>query len=1024
MAEAIAALAFAGNILQFLDAGQQFVGRAYTIAVAGSHSLTDVKELRHITEYFQPLLAQLNPGNNHHGTTTQSERQLAALSTECAQVVGELLQTLNNAGVDDAGRKMDQIITAFKLTWNRSKIQKLEEHIGKLRQQLAVQLLVSIKEHSVKALDQQEAILAQLKSDPRYVTDIATKDDNQQEGVALSADAPGTVILDYIRSRLDTNDEHEQLRKLKVELDRIVCEPHPYTDYGHVYAQDYPQIEMAWERREKIEAQILAALHYREMEDRESTIAEAYDKTLRWMFEDAPPGRKDTKFREWLQSNDQMYWITGKAGAGKSTLMKYISKFDGNSPGSLECQRHLQVWAGGKDNLVVASFYFWASGTSMEASQRGLFQSLLYQILQQRPDLIPRVAPRTWEASCLLGLVQRAYTENDLHAMLYSAIRELVQRDATKVCLFIDGLDEYHGDHQKIVSICQAFLKLPNMKMCVSSRPWIIFQDAFERAPNLMLQDLTYLDIKLVVESNLGENEGFKRLQLREPEFAESLMENITEKSSGVFLWVRLVVKSLLAGLSHDDRISDLQRRLNLLPPDLEKLYVAIVEDLDPFYFEHASQYFKLVQATSEPLDALLYFLADEEDPDFAINLPIHPMSNQERELRTATVRRRLNSRCKGLLEVGPQGKVQYLHRSVKDYISGSDVRLRIESAAGPAYDCHLRLCSANLAMIKCLGFDNYPGQQGQERQECAKQCLRAAAKVTVNASAMIRILGCLDKTMTQLESLEDLTRFHGPEASKLSPWIDHHYGTSFLAVTVRFGVVDYVRARAEAGCLGPDSNEDHDDLKEYPLAKTAQRDNHRLTGSRLKWFMHKTKLSKLQSRQPSDNIGRRKGTWPLLLDANLCDPVSLPMFRCLLERGADPNLVFQRDGATPWTELLANMLTSCLLQVWGAKHGSSLWSQWTPIVRLFMEHGSQLDDTACKMVLQRMHRTRTLSMDVDRVRIAFECAATGKDELGWEYLNGENDLRLFRQGRDGRSADKRRESGSLFNLTSGNRTP
>jgi hypothetical protein len=62
--------------------------------------------------------------------------------------------------------------------------------------------------------------------------------------------------------------------------------------------------------------------------------------------------------------------------------------------------------------------------------------------------------------------------------------------------------------------------------------------------------------------------------------------------------------------------------------------------------------------------------------------------------------------------------------------------------------------------------------------------------------------------------------------------------------------------------------------------------------------------------------------------------------------------------------------------------------------------------------------------MDVDRVRIAFECAATGKDELGWEYLNGENDLSLFRQERDGKSVDKLRVSGNVFNLTPGMRTP
>jgi hypothetical protein len=60
--------------------------------------------------------------------------------------------------------------------------------------------------------------------------------------------------------------------------------------------------------------------------------------------------------------------------------------------------------------------------------------------------------------------------------------------------------------------------------------------------------------------------------------------------AAGVFLWVSLVIRSLLAGLVNGDRVSDVQRRLAFIRPDLEKLYEKMLDGLDPFYLEHASQ--------------------------------------------------------------------------------------------------------------------------------------------------------------------------------------------------------------------------------------------------------------------------------------------------------------------------------------------------------------------------------------------------------------------------------------------------
>lgn len=47
-----------------------------------------------------------------------------------------------------------------------------------------------------------------------------------------------------------------------------------------------------------------------------------------------------------------------------------------------------------------------------------------------------------------------------------------------KFYFFIDGVDDCSGDHSEMVHLLKDFSKLPNVKLCVASRPWNVFEDA------------------------------------------------------------------------------------------------------------------------------------------------------------------------------------------------------------------------------------------------------------------------------------------------------------------------------------------------------------------------------------------------------------------------------------------------------------------------------------------------------------------------------------------------------------------
>ena len=116
---------------------------------------------------------------------------------------------------------------------------------------------------------------------------------------------------------------------------------------------------------------------------RRTSIVETHAKTYGWVFQ------KSSSFYRWLQTGDGLFWISGKAGSGKSTLMKFLASHK-------EISNLLRAWTHEED-LVVVDFYFWYLDTEMQKSIKGLLQSILFRIIGKRPDLIQIICPQRWE---------------------------------------------------------------------------------------------------------------------------------------------------------------------------------------------------------------------------------------------------------------------------------------------------------------------------------------------------------------------------------------------------------------------------------------------------------------------------------------------------------------------------------------------------------------------------------------------------------------------------------------------------
>lgn len=463
---------------------------------------------------------------------------------------------------------------------------------------------------------------------------------------------------------------------------------------------------------------VLDHLQFATMNARRAAIPEAHTKTFSWIFE--PKARDDKRpsahnFTKWLASDDTLFWVSGKPGSGKSTLVKFIVQ---NEQSTLD----LKAWAGNHELVIASFFFFWNPGRStLQKSQESLLRSILYQILRRSPALLKLVLPSLWQDAVSEVSIRngpRLETIDDLLAA-FKKTAEHLKESKTRFCFFIDGLDEYEGKPADIVRLIRIFLQIAHMKLCVASRPWNEFEKEFGQVSErkLYMQDLTRPDLEIYVKDTLEEDCSFQELQREDGRYAD-LVQEIAETAKGVFLWVVLVVRSLLEGITNGDRVSDLQRRLRLLPTELDDFFERILFTDNEFCGEETAYAFQVTIASGKVLPLMTYWFIDEEDTSPAVALEIKPMAITEYMKCQAQITKRLNARCKGLLEIVTSeyttnshwtissdlfrfSVVGFLHRTLRDYLRIPKTQRLLSHWSAAKPDSRVAICKGILAQLK-----------------------------------------------------------------------------------------------------------------------------------------------------------------------------------------------------------------------------------------------------------------------------------------------------------------------------------
>ncbi|EYB23043.1 hypothetical protein FG05_30599 [Fusarium graminearum] len=422
-----------------------------------------------------------------------------------------------------------------------------------------------------------------------------------------------------------------------------------------------------------------------------------------------------TTFTSWLGSESQMFWISGKPASGKSTLMKFIA----TSPATKE---KITVW---RPNVNILPHYFWKAGSVMERSFKGFLLCLVHQVLLDRAELSHRLLQNMPDLR-----FKWSHDDWDIQ-QLETVLLWALENAAEPFLLIIDGLDEseeferHLSTNSQHANILDRLGKLKDVKICVSSREEYTFTTYFQGVERLQLHKLTRYDIRQFAATRLD------GLTFVKPNDRDQILDLIVSRASGVFLWVALVLDSVVRAVRVNNNMESLIERIDHMPRDLidlvQEMWDRSGEDGEiPSYRASASRYFNLAQGLDYDYHGLwkisilmITIASDKKGLESMLDLNRVWHVDELARMCSKTLEE-LHVVCHGLLEVKEKFptnlnrlpkeievyrnmQVRFAHRCVIDFLHDTDSGAALLGACGWGKDeVKARLDGSAMVFARC----------------------------------------------------------------------------------------------------------------------------------------------------------------------------------------------------------------------------------------------------------------------------------------------------------------------------------
>lgn len=390
------------------------------------------------------------------------------------------------------------------------------------------------------------------------------------------------------------------------------------------------------------------ALFYPHMFDRQNAIHPPMPHTCQWLY-------SHQTFASWCQRSDVhtnhgMLWIKGLPGSGKSTVMKEIEGF---------------TKATAQNGQIIATFFFNARGAELDHTPRGMFRSILLQLLE-KSQIFQSVMVDHFK--CQTSYNHSALWDPALEELLQLVRRCVIETSYTsRVTIFLDALDECDAPFvrdlvyflRSLTSDAYALGRC--LDLCVSSRHYPHI--SVVRCPEIILERENRNDILKLVEFKIPNNVFFTK------EAVDRLRTTIIEKSSGIFLWVVLAVDVVLRDIDNGCAFLEVQKTIDSVPTDLVTMFTRLLESMsgpERLKLRNLVHWLLLGRPRFQvnEISAFEVFGRDNFDPRAPANeIELYLDDHMEQDRQKRLVR----NISRGLVEVSA-GTAQFIHESVRQF--------------------------------------------------------------------------------------------------------------------------------------------------------------------------------------------------------------------------------------------------------------------------------------------------------------------------------------------------------------------
>ena len=308
-------------------------------------------------------------------------------------------------------------------------------------------------------------------------------------------------------------------------------------------------------------------------------VRKAHTRTFHWLF-DPDTVSFSTWLREDTGSSSPIYWIKGKPGSGKSTLMKF----------AIDDARTWEILKSSPGpDWTCASFFFHDRGSAIQKSLLGMLQEVTGSLLYQLPELLFCVQPEYIKLATTQKSSRPKWDIDSLKSALFNMVEQ--RKIRLRLIFFLDALDEHAGDNDELAHILKETIqKVDNdrvvVKVCLASRSWNVFEHHLRGYLGLTIHEHTESDVYTYTKDRLQASiDGFP--DLLNPRSLEALTKQITTKALGVFIWVRLVLDRLVKAVQDGTPYDMLVEAVAQMPQELKKLYADILRRLGTCLYYH-----------------------------------------------------------------------------------------------------------------------------------------------------------------------------------------------------------------------------------------------------------------------------------------------------------------------------------------------------------------------------------------------------------------------------------------------------